>query len=165
MYATGSSALSASINFSPTKDDETSLSPRANSSRSKVGGHDFHLAFRNRPLLARLAQPTQQFVAAELLAPPVFLHDEKTRRFHPLVRGKAMLATRVQALSTPANDGFVVARIDDARLALAAGRTDQRCVLLGPYLVGSHIIRLLSVGNAKRTAFGGPSRGSCSAGC
>jgi hypothetical protein len=36
-----------------------------------------------------------------------------------------MLAARIQALAPPSNHGFIVARIDDACLALATGRTDQ----------------------------------------
>jgi hypothetical protein len=41
-----------------------------------------------------------------------------------------VLATRVQTLAPAADDVLVVARIDDARLALAAGRTEQ---LIDPF--------------------------------
>jgi hypothetical protein len=36
-----------------------------------------------------------------------------------------MLAARVQTFAPAADDVFVVSRIDDSRLALAAGRTEQ----------------------------------------
>jgi hypothetical protein len=37
-----------------------------------------------------------------------------------------MLAALIQTLAPAANDGLVVARVDDAGLALAAGRAEQR---------------------------------------
>src|SRR5262249_50912772 len=91
----------------------------------EIGSDRFHLALGNRALLTCLAQAVENFLAAVLLAAAVLLHDEEAWRFHSLVRRKAMLAARIQALAPPANHGFIIARIDDARLTLATGWTDQ----------------------------------------
>jgi hypothetical protein len=58
-----------------------------------------------------------------LFAPAVFFDDKKTRGFGPLVCGEAVLAGKTFA--SPPDDALVVARIDDARVALTAGGTDQ----------------------------------------
>jgi hypothetical protein len=58
-----------------------------------------------------------------LLPASVFLDDEEARGFDPLVRRKAELAR--QTLPAAPDDALVVAGIDDAGLALAAGWADQ----------------------------------------
>jgi hypothetical protein len=65
-----------------------------------------------------------------LLAPAVLFHDEQTRRFHTLVGRETVFAS--EAFAAPAYDGFIVTRVDDARLALAACWAEQgACGLVG----------------------------------
>src|SRR5579872_130311 len=83
----------------------------------------FQLGFGDRPFLAGLAQADQKFLAVVLLAPSVFLDDEETRSLHTLVGREPVPAG--ETFAAPADNGLIVARINDPRLALLAARTDH----------------------------------------
>jgi hypothetical protein len=81
------------------------------------------LVFGDGPLLARSPQTGEHFVAAVWFAPAVFFDDEKARRFDAFVSRESMPAR--EALAAPADGAFVVATIDDARLADSANRAEH----------------------------------------
>ena len=126
MYATGSSARSASMSFSPTSERLHFALAASKKLALEIGGDAFHSASEIGRFSQALRKPVKDFFAAILLAPAVFLDDEEARNFHPLVGGKAVFAARIQTLAPAANDGLVVARVDDARLTLATSRASQR---------------------------------------
>src|SRR5215471_15046834 len=85
-------------------------------------GDRFDLIDANGPLVARCAQPTDELLAVELLAPSVLLDDARLDLVHPFVGREPPLARF--ARTTPADKlaGRRDSRIDDAALEMSTER-------------------------------------------